>query len=198
MDHIDIILKAAECIKIGKKEDARSIITNEYQHISVSYAKRLMTIYEKLKIYINDGFIDRYSGKRLLFPNVLRIFTYELGGDFPFHQNWKMSGCHIAYWEMIPTYDHVIPIARGGKDISENIITTSQIMNSRKSNFLVEEIDFKIYPKGNMLEWDGMISWYKEYLKNNSDILKDNYIFQWNKALNRIEEEKRRTTASTL
>ncbi|MEM9423600.1 MAG: HNH endonuclease, partial [Spirochaetota bacterium] len=91
MEHIDILIRVAECIKNGQKEYARSIIKKEYQHNYIPYAKRIMTAYEKLNIYINDGFIDRYSGKKLLFPNVLRIFSYELGKEFPFQPNWKMS-----------------------------------------------------------------------------------------------------------
>lgn len=24
--------------------------------------------------------------------------------------NWKMSECHLAYWHLLPTIDHIIPI----------------------------------------------------------------------------------------
>jgi hypothetical protein len=125
----------------------------------------------------------------LLFPNVLRIISSELGEVFPYHSNWKMSECHIAYWELIPTYDHVIPIARGGEDLDSNIVTTSMLMNSIKSNFLISDIGFKLYERGNIENWDGMTAWYKEYIKNNSNILNDKSVHQWHNALIRYENE---------
>ncbi|MBN1532956.1 MAG: HNH endonuclease, partial [Spirochaetes bacterium] len=89
----------------------------------------------------------------------------------------------------MPTYDHVLPIARGGKDMDENIVTTSMLMNSIKSNFLLEEIGFKVHDRGSITEWDGMIGWYKEYVDKNNIILDDNYVKQWHNALLRYEKE---------
>jgi len=100
-----------------------------------------------------------------------------------------MSDCHIAYWELIPTYDHIIPICRGGNDIEENIVTTSMLMNSRKSNFLISEIGFNLYDKGNIKNWNGLINWYKKYIKNNNNILIDKSIKQWHNALLKYEIE---------
>jgi len=107
-----------------------------------------------------------------------------LGNEvFPFHTNWKMSNCHIAYWNYMPTYDHVIPIARGGMDKEENIVTTSQIMNSAKSNFLIDELGWELYNPGKIDEWDGMMQWYIQYRDKNISILEDKYIKSWNNAL---------------
>jgi hypothetical protein len=94
-----------------------------------------------------------------------------------------MSECHIAYWELMPTYDHVIPIARGGKDIPENIVTTSQIMNSAKDSFLLDEIGFKLYDRGDMKTWDGLIGLYLDYIKSHNEQLSDPYIKKWHNAL---------------
>lgn len=184
MDKIDIIIEVCNCLNSNKKEEAKQIIETKYKHEYIKCDKRAMSNVEKLKIYIRDGFIDRYNGKRLLFPNVLRIITTELGNEvFPFHTNWKMSNCHIAYWNYMPTYDHVIPIARGGMDKEENIVTTSQIMNSAKSNFLIDELGWELYNPGKIDEWDGMMQWYIQYRDKNISILEDKYIKSWNNAL---------------
>jgi hypothetical protein len=183
MDIISVIQNVCNSISSGNTDKAKTLILENYKHNFIKYDKRAMSHYEKLKIFLDDGFIDRYTGKKLLFPNVLRILSIKLGNIFPFQQNWKMADCHIAYWEYYPTYDHIIPIARGGKDISENIVTTSMIMNSAKSNFLLEEIGFKLYEKGDLKNWNGMILWYLNYLKNNKDILQDKYIKKWHIAL---------------
>ncbi|MFA6102997.1 MAG: hypothetical protein WCV67_06160 [Victivallaceae bacterium] len=190
MDHSRILQDIGGMITEGRIADARKHILSEYPHQHIEYDARSMPVEEKLKIFIRDGFIDRYSGNKLLFPGVLRIITQELGEVFPFHKNWKMSDCHIAYWEMMPTYDHVLPIARGGKDTHENIVTTSQIMNSAKANFLLEEIGFALHAPGNIREWDGMISWHQEYVCKNPAILQNNYIRKWHNALIRLEKNQ--------
>jgi hypothetical protein len=187
MDHSRILQDIGGMIIEGRIFKARKHILSEYPHRYIEYDTRSMSDEEKLKIFIRDGFIDRYSGNKLLFPSVLRIISQELGEIFPFHTNWKMSDCHIAYWEMMPTCDHILPIARGGKDIPENIVTTSQIMNSAKSSFILEEIGFNIHPAGDINAWDGMISWYKEYVYKNPAILQNNYISKWHNALTRFE-----------
>ena len=49
--------------------------------------------------------------------------------EFPYQKHWKMSDTHIAWWELIPTVDHVEPVARGGVDEEENWVCTSQLRN---------------------------------------------------------------------
>ena len=29
------------------------------------------------------------------------------------HAHWKMEECHNAYWEFVPTVDHIYPVALG-------------------------------------------------------------------------------------
>ncbi|MBO4438503.1 MAG: HNH endonuclease [Spirochaetaceae bacterium] len=189
MNHTEILLKALEDLSQNKKENAVQCILNNYRHNFIQKDSRKMSDFEKLKIFINDGFIDRYTGKKLFFPNVLRILSMELGDVFPYQKNWKMSDCHIAYWEFLPTYDHIVPIARGGKDEPSNIVTTSQMMNSSKSGFLLEEIGFKIQPAGDMADWDGMIHWYLNYIKGKNIPLSDTSFKSWHRALEKCVEE---------
>ena len=61
------------------------------------------------EIYLRDGFVDRYIGHRLKFPPVLRLLSMKFPDSFPFHKNWKMSDCHVAYWELMSTIDHIVP-----------------------------------------------------------------------------------------
>ncbi len=189
MNSIDKIETIASLIIEKNINEAKDFVNKNYPHQYIEYDIRNMSIYEKLKIYINDGFIDRYTGNKLIFPNVLRVISYELGNVFPYQSNWKMSECHIAYWELYPTCDHILPIARGGKDVEDNIVTTSMLMNSIKSNFLLTEIGFKLHEKGNIKNWDGMINWYKKYIEDNNNILNDKYVNQWHKALRDFENE---------
>jgi hypothetical protein len=189
MDEITSIIQAANCILEKDKEKAVEIIEENIPHRFIEYDKRSMSIYKKLEIFIKDGFIDRYSGKQLLFPNVLRIISLELGDTFPYHPNWKMSDCHISYWNLWPTYDHVIPIARGGLDVEDNIVATSMLNNAIKSNWTLQEINFNLYEPGNINEWNGMITWYKKYIKEKGKPELDFSFREWHKALEKYEKE---------
>ena len=57
-----------------------------------------------------DGFIDRYSGQRLVFLPVLHVLSVGSSQEFPFHRNWKIEVTHPAYWELVATLDHLEPV----------------------------------------------------------------------------------------
>ena len=67
-----------------------------------------------------------------------------------------MEECHSAYWELVPTIDHIIPIAIGGEDNPSNYATTSMLHNSVKSNWTLEQLNWKLYPTGDINEYDGL------------------------------------------
>ena len=90
---------------------------------------------QKMNQFLRDGFIDRYSGQKLLNPGILKIISHHFPEDFPYHPHWKMTETHIAYWELTPTLDHIYPIAQGGQDNEKNWVTTSMKNNSIKSNY---------------------------------------------------------------
>jgi hypothetical protein len=55
------------------KEEAMSI----YPHPKMMHT---FTEMQALSIFLRDSFIDRYSGSRLLFPQVLRVLSLALRG----------------------------------------------------------------------------------------------------------------------
>lgn len=118
------IQKVCDLLLASDRSGASQIAHTEYPFVIQTLAGRKYTELESTGIFIRDGFIDRYSGDRLVFPGVLRLISRLLPQEFPFHPNWKMSECHIAYWELSPTIDHVVPVARGGADDETNWITT--------------------------------------------------------------------------
>ena len=166
----------------GDKISAQRIIAGEYPFTSVPPEKRSYTPKESMTVFIRDGFIDRYSSQRLVFPGTLRLIHRLLPEDFPFHTNWKMSETHVAFWELLPTIDHVVPVARGGKDIFENWVSTSQIRNSAKSNWLLEEIGWSLMEPGSISDWDGLTRWFLKFTSEHPEHLSDSYIRTWQKA----------------
>ena len=175
---IDAIKNACQKVSDERLDDAKEIIMQDYPFKPLDNAGRDYTEAEKTKVFRDDGFIDRYSGEKLVYPPVLRILSYLMPKEFPFHKNWKMSECHIAYWELVPTIDHKKPVSRGGEDEYKNWITTSQLGNSAKSNWTLEELGWKLKASGNLKNWDGMLVWFMEYVKENK-MQKVSYIKNW-------------------
>ena len=175
---IDAIKNACQKVSDERLDDAKEIIMQDYPFKPLDNAGRDYTEAEKTKVFRDDGFIDRYSGEKLVYPPVLRILSYLMPKEFPFHKNWKMSECHIAYWKLVPTIDHKKPVSRGGEDEYKNWITTSQLGNSAKSNWTLEELGWKLKASGNLKNWDGMLVWFMEYVKENK-MQKVSYIKNW-------------------
>ena len=66
-----------------------------------------------MTVFLRDRFTDRYFGQSLVFPGTLRALSILLPQQFPYQQNWKQSQTHPAYWELSPTIDHIVALARG-------------------------------------------------------------------------------------
>ena len=163
----------------GNETAAKAVIREEYPHTQVEIEKRAYTMTQKMTQFIRDGFIDRYSGQKLLNPGILKILSHYFPEDFPYHPHWKMTQTHIAYWELTPTLDHVYPIAKGGQDDETNWVTTSMKNNSIKSNYTIDELRWTLYPKGNIAEWDGLTKVFINLVDKDKELLKDNYIRSW-------------------
>ena len=181
MDRSQILENISKLLIESKTEEARAIIQNEYPHKHIELKKRSYTLKEKMEQFLRDGFIDRYTGKRLVNPGMLKAITHYFPDDFPYDPHWKMTKTHIAYWDLIPTVDHIFPIAQGGVDNPSNWVTTSMKNNSIKSNYSLDEINWELYPSGSLREWDGLTKRFVELVDLNKELLQDSYIKSWYK-----------------
>jgi len=93
----------------------------------------------------------------------------------------------LAYWHLLPTIDHIIPISRGGLDEESNWVCTSQLRNSAKSNWLLEELGWRLHKAGDLKDWDGLLEWFMEYIAVNPKTLADGYINSWYLAAKRAK-----------
>lgn len=179
MDKADIISKVCDSISSGDQSKGREIINKFYPLNKIEYVTRNYTKADMLTVFLRDQFIDRYSGEKLIFPPVLRIISQTFPSDFPYHSNWKYNECHPAYWDLLSTIDHVTPIARGGTNNMENLVTTSMKRNSAKSNFTLEELNWNLWTPSKNEHWDGKLNWFIRTVDGNPDLLKTSYIRQW-------------------
>jgi hypothetical protein len=176
------IVAACREISNGAVDRARKIISSEYPFVPLDNAGRKYSYSKRAMVHLRDGFIDRYSGDRLVFPGVLRLLSCLMPEEFPFHRNWKTSECHLAYWQLLPTIDHIVPVSRGGVDQEANWVCTSQLRNGAKSNWLLEELGWMLHDPGRLDDWDGMISWYITHIDQNPTFLEDDYLSAWHRA----------------
>lgn len=128
-----VIYEIVSMLLEDNKSMAKAIICQEYPHTYYEIEKRTYSMSQKMNQFMSDGFIDRYTGEKLLNPGILKIISCYFPKEFPYHPHWKMTETHSAYWELIPTIDHIYPIAKGGADDAKNWVTTSMKNNSIKS-----------------------------------------------------------------
>jgi 5-methylcytosine-specific restriction endonuclease McrA len=173
------IIEVCNQLTADNVDDARRVLQNQYPFIAPQLSKRAYKKQDSMAVFMRDGFIDRYSGAQLIFPGTLRLIHLIAPLEFPFQKNWKMTETHIAFWDLLPTVDHLVPIARGAPDNMGNWMTTSQLRNSAKSNWTLEELGWRKHPEGDLSIWDGLTSWFQDYIAGHPEHLSDSYIRAW-------------------
>jgi len=185
-DRAAIIDRVFRALRGGGKAVARDILRAEYPFVPVMSAARRYTELQSLQVFVRDGFVDRYSGQRLVFPGVFRLLSRLLPQEFPFHTNWKMAETHPAYWELYPTIDHVLPVARGGTDSETNWVTTSMLRNAAKANWTLGELGWTLHPPRSLTDWDGLTRLFLEFIDSDRSVLEDGYLRRWHGAAIRV------------
>jgi hypothetical protein len=138
-----------------------------------------------MRVFARDGFVDRYTGQRLVFPGTLRLLSRLFPIEFPFHKNWKTDLCHFAFYELFPTVDHLVPVSRGGADCEDNLVSTSMVRNAAKANFTIEELGWCLLPSGDLDQWDGLTRWFLRQIEDQSDLMESSYLRIWGEAAKR-------------
>ncbi|HEC08308.1 MAG TPA: HNH endonuclease [Acidimicrobiales bacterium] len=182
---------------LGDKASARLTLRERLPFERIEKKQRSYTPLQAMRVFLRDGFIDRYSGRRLVFPAALRLISLELPEEFPFHSNWKFSETHRAYWDLIPTIDHVLPVAVGGSDDETNWATTNMIHNSAKGLWTLDELGWEIHGPGNLDEWDGLASKTVEHTEMHGFPDGDTYIARWVKAYQKAKGAQAKPLAAT-
>lgn len=123
-------------------------------------------------LHARDGYVDRYTGTWLIAPMVLKLLGHpELGplrDVLPYHVNGGRGGparrgarqtCHQSGFELFASYEHVQPIAVGGLDELQNLVTASVDSNYAKGT----ETWQPSIPPGALEDWDGLAGWFLDY-----------------------------------
>lgn len=178
-EKIKVLEEAAREILKGNIIHAKEKIQIGYPFTKVTSVSRNYTDKQKMEQLKRDGFLNRYSGQKLLNPGLLKVFSHYMPQEFPYHAHWKMDACHNAYWQFVPTVDHIYPVALGGADSEENWATTSMLHNSIKNNWTLEQLQWKLYEAGSYEAWDGLTGLFVELVEADPSLLEDAYIRKW-------------------
>lgn len=192
VDAANVLARVCAALLRGERDVASGIARAEYPSTRLANAGRAYTELQSMRIFLRDRFTDRYSGARLIFPGTLRLLSKVMPEEFPAHPNWKMSESHIAYWELFPSIDHVVPVARGGADDESNWVTTSMLRNSAKSNWTLAELGWSLRPVAEGNDWDGLTGWADAFLDTHPEYGADKYIARWRTAARVAREERSR------
>jgi len=138
---------------------------------------------------MRDGFTDRYFGTRLVFPGTLLALSVLFPSAFPYQRNWKQSETHPAFWELSPTIDHVVPVALGGADDESNVVTTSMLRNSAKSNWLCKDLGWPAELAEPVPGWDGLLPWFLSEWDRNRRLQQYSSLRGWYQAARAADAE---------
>ena len=181
-DKVDVMADSIARLYDGDVDGARAVINTEYPFVPRVRKSRSWTRSRVLEIAKRDGFIDRYTGAKLVYPAAMKVMSELMPKEFPYHPHGDMSVGHIAWWELFPTLDHVTPIACGGDDADDNIVLCSMITNGAKSLWTLEQLDLKKRACGDMNEWDGLLKVATVLISQRSELQNDKYIKPWHTA----------------
>jgi hypothetical protein len=56
------------------------------------------------------------------------------------------------------------------------------LTNSIKSNWTLEQLHWRLLPEGDLVQWDGMVSWFLRQVRVDPAVLENAYIKAWHAA----------------
>lgn len=136
-----------------------------------------------MRLFNRDGFIDRYTGLRLVVPPSLRVISSIIPEDFPFHSNWAKGKCHDSYWDLSATANHLFPVAAGGQDDESNLVSTSMAANIQKNSISMSDLGWNLHPEGDIHQWDGLSKFFVRQCNQDPRLLEHAYMKKWYKVL---------------
>ncbi len=203
----EIIMDACLALSDQGKEESQEIISKRYPFDPLAKPRRLSMdkglkqqrkveasdfwnedFHSMMRVFSRDGFMNRYTGELLIFPAVLRLLSKEIPSAMPYQMAWRLGEIHIAYYDLYACIDRILPMSRGGSDAESNLVTTNMPYMLARSDSTLEEMGWRLTREGYVDEWDGMSSWYIDYVKMNPEFRNINYFNLWYIAAKKVLE----------
>lgn len=111
---------------------------------------------EKLSLFEHDRFTCWFCQKRTVYAPVLAALSVPFADLIPYRTGWRPKAEHILFWTCTPSWDHLVPVARGGSSTDlENIVTSCYQCNDVRGDYLPDELGWSpVRPRAS--EWRGL------------------------------------------
>jgi hypothetical protein len=98
-DKAAVLADVCAALSGNQSIEAGAILQERYPFVPLVKTRGLYLVRRMLKVFSRDGFIDRYSGARLVCGAALRLISKRLPQQFPFQSNWR-TDCvlHAMSW----------------------------------------------------------------------------------------------------
>jgi hypothetical protein len=83
------IVDVCAALAAGDRQHAIDLLQERYPFAPAAVLSHKASKVQSTRVFLRDGFIDRYTGDRLIFPPALRLLAIDLPTEFPWHTNWK-------------------------------------------------------------------------------------------------------------
>lgn len=141
---------------------------------------------QKLRIYLRDGFIDRYSPERwkLVHPGALRVISLRLPRqvptDFGPHNIPAKCATNAPIWfDVWPAVDHFVPRASAGTNEPGNLVCVSWWRNDSKGRVSFTATGWELQPPGELAAWDGLTAWFHDQVQRDPSLRDDPMVRNW-------------------
>jgi hypothetical protein len=82
-----VLVDVCAALSGNQPEEAAAILRERYPFVPLVKAGRRYSMGQMLRVFVRDGFVDRYSGTRLVCIAALRLISMRLPSQFPFQTN---------------------------------------------------------------------------------------------------------------
>ena len=97
--------------------------------------RRSLTRAKRCEVFQRDGFRCQYCGRRVVLTPVMQLMSFVFGAEvFPFNAWFKTGEVHPAVVALAAAVDHREPVAFGGMNFDENLVTACNPCNLAKRN----------------------------------------------------------------
>ena len=105
MSKCDVITLACEALSKGQLEESKEIIKVRYRFDMVETKKWNFSKTKLLQVFIRDGFIDRYSGEKLIPTGALSVLSELMPEGRLCLRNWWERLKRREYYWWLPERD---------------------------------------------------------------------------------------------
>lgn len=177
------ISMALQAIIQHNAPEAERILRPLKPELEEIFQKRDIRKEEKAYIFARDHYICRYCGRYTISIPALRYLSELYPELLPYHSHGKTDKTHPLYWEAYPMLDHLHPIARGGTNERDNLVTACVRCNMLKSDRTLEYLGWQLRDNTDN-EWDGLTTLFLRAMEVHPSKVKE--LIDWRKAILRV------------